>query len=266
MSVSPCINAHTIWISDIHLGFKDCKSTYLHSFLSTIQCDTLFLVGDIVDLWSLKKRIFWPAEHYQILLKLYELANRGTRVVYIPGNHDDPLRHFEGQRMGPIEITREYDYETAKGKKFLVFHGDAMDAYMRHDWLTRFAGDIAYRFLLFLNRWSNRIRKMMGRPYFSLAGQIKENVIGARLAIQRYKLQCINEAKRHGYDGVICGHIHFPELDENDGFTYANTGDWVESCTALTEDYQGNFNLLHFATNMQNMSRDENQESDRKAA
>lgn len=246
MSVSACVHARTIWISDVHLGFRDCKSEYLYNFLSNIQCDTLFLVGDVVDLWSLKKRIFWPEEHYHILLKIYELADKGTRVIYIPGNHDDPFRRFVGEKFGPVEIHMEYDYETADGKTFLIFHGDAMDAYMKFDWLTRFAGDVLYRFLLFINRWGNRFRKWLGRPYFSLAGQIKENVVGARNAINRYKQQCISEAMRRGYDGVVCGHIHASDLDRVKGFTYCNTGDWIESCTALVEDYAGHLRIIHY--------------------
>ncbi|SMF47140.1 UDP-2,3-diacylglucosamine pyrophosphatase LpxH [Alteromonadaceae bacterium Bs31] len=246
MSVSKHVNARTVWISDVHLGFKDCKADYLYTFLDSISCETLYLVGDIVDLWSLKKRVYWPQEHYHLLLKLYELAEKGTRVIYIPGNHDDPMRRFDGQTFGPIEIMHEHVFESANGKRLWILHGDAMDAYMQFDWLTKMTGDIAYCFLLWLNRWGNRLRKLAGRPYFSLAGQIKSNVHGARSAIERYKKQCIEEARRQGYDGVVCGHIHSADLDIHDGFTYANTGDWVESCTALIEDYSGKLNLLHF--------------------
>jgi len=251
MSVVNHLSVRTVWISDIHLGFKDCKADYLYKFLSTLQCDTLYLVGDIVDLWSLKKRIYWPPEHYNILLKLYELADNGTRVIYIPGNHDDPIRHFDGHKFGPIEIFHEKEHKTASGEMLWVLHGDVMDGYMQHSWLTRLTGDIAYCLLLFLNRWGNRIRHWFGRPYFSLAGQIKNNVHGARAAILRYKNQCIEEAKRQGYDGVVCGHIHCADLDTTNNFIYANTGDWVESCTALTEDYSGNLKLLHYIGNLE---------------
>ncbi|WP_188150730.1 UDP-2,3-diacylglucosamine diphosphatase [Teredinibacter waterburyi] len=261
MSVSPHINARTIWISDVHLGFKDCKVEYLFQFLSSIRCDTLYLVGDIVDLWSLKKRIFWPREHYHILLKLYELADKGTRVVYIPGNHDDPMRHFSGQKFGPIEIEHQEVYKTVTGKRLWIFHGDAMDAYMTYDWMTKITGEVAYTFLLFLNRWANRVRKWIGKPYFSLSKQIKENVSGARQAIDRYKQQCIEEAKKRGFDGVVCGHIHYPDLDQTDGFIYANTGDWIESCTALTEDFSGELRLLHFTGDVEWLDNETNQRS-----
>lgn len=251
MAIANHVNARTVWISDVHLGFKDCKADFLYKLLSSLHCDTLYLVGDIVDLWSLKKRIFWPQEHYHILLKLYELADRGTRVIYIPGNHDDPMRRFDGQKFGPIEIAREHEYTMANGKKFWVVHGDAMDAFMKYDWLTKMTGDIAYTLLLFINRWANRFRRMFGLPYFSLAGQIKDNIHGARKAILRYKKQCIEEARSQGYDGVICGHIHAADLDCSNGFTYANTGDWIESCTALTEDYAGKLRLLHFVDSVE---------------
>lgn len=251
MAVSALINARTIFISDVHLGFKDCKADYLYQFLSSIKCETLYLVGDIVDLWSLKRRLFWPEEHYRILLKLYELADQGTRVIYVPGNHDDPLRRFNGQRFGPVEIAHEAKFMTADGKAFLVMHGDAMDVYMQHGWLTKWAGDLAYDLLLFINRWSNRLRKISGRPFYSLAGQVKDNISGAQKAIARYKHECKAEAKRRGFAGVICGHIHYPEYDAEGEITYANTGDWIENCSALIENHAGELQLLHFSDRLE---------------
>lgn len=245
------ISARTIWISDIHLGYRDCKADYLLEFLSDIKCDTLYLVGDVIDLWALKRRFCWPAKHYQVMLKFYELASKGTRVIYVPGNHDEPMRHFCGQLFGPIEIALEHEYTTADGKHLLIMHGDAMDAYINLSWLTRFCGDIAYNFLLFINRWANRFRKWMGRPYFSLAGLIKSNIKGAKAAIETYQNEAMEEARRRGFDGVICGHIHYPALFEANGIRYANTGDWIENCTALVEDYQGKMRLLHYSDQLQ---------------
>lgn len=250
-SASPLISARTIWISDIHLGYRDCQADYLLDFLSRIHCETLYLVGDIVDLWSLKRRFCWPQKHYQVMLKFYELAARGVRVVYVPGNHDEPIRRFCGQLFGPIEIALEHEYTTADGKHLLIMHGDAMDAYINHGWLTRLVGDHGYDFLLFINRWANRFRKWMGRPYFSLAGLIKSNIKGAKAAIETYQQACLAEADRRGYDGVICGHIHSPALFEQDGLRYANTGDWIESCSALVEDHQGKMRLLHYTDQLQ---------------
>lgn len=247
----PLIRGRTIWISDLHLGYRDCKAEYLLAFLEQIQCDTLYLVGDVVDLWALKKRFCWPAQHYQVMLKLYELAGRGVRVIYVPGNHDEPLRRFCGEWLGPIEVALEHEYRGADGKRWLIMHGDAMDAYINLSWITRFGGDIAYGLLLLINRWANRFRRWCGRPYFSLAGLIKSNIGKARAAIETYQAQALAEARRRGFDGVICGHIHAPALFEQKGMHYANTGDWIESCTALVEDYQGTLRLLHYTDQLQ---------------
>jgi UDP-2,3-diacylglucosamine pyrophosphatase LpxH len=164
------INARTVWISDIHLGFRDCKADYLLDFLNHLRCDTLYLVGDIVDLWSLKRRFCWPQKHYQVMLKFYELAAKGVRVIYVPGNHDDPIRHFSGQLFGPIQIAQEHEYVTADGKRLLIMHGDAMDAYINHSWLKRVMGDHGYELLLFINRWTDRVRKLVGPPLFLARG------------------------------------------------------------------------------------------------
>ena len=246
-TTTPLISARTLWISDIHLGFRDSKVDYLLDFLDHIHCDTLYLVGDIVDLWSLKRRFCWPAKHYQVMLKFYELAARGVRVVYVPGNHDVPMRRFDGELFGPIEIAEECEHTTPDGKRLLVMHGDTMDAHINHSWLKRMIGDHGYELLLFINRWSERIRKYIGRPYFSLAGLIKSNIKGAKAAIETYEREALAEAKRRGFDGVVCGHIHYPALREENGLRYANCGDWIENCTALVEDHQGTMRLLHYS-------------------
>jgi len=243
----PLIKGRTVWISDLHLGFRDCKADYLLAFLENLECETLYLVGDIIDLWAMKKRFCWPAEHYQVMLKLYEMAGQGVRVIYVPGNHDEPMRRFTGDLLGPIEVALEHEYRSADGKRWLIMHGDAMDAYINWSCLTRFCGDLGYGLLLAINRWSNRFRRWLGRPYFSLAGLIKRNIRGARAAIETYQSHAMEEARRRGFDGVICGHIHASALFEEDGIHYANTGDWVESCTALVEDYRGHIRLLHYS-------------------
>jgi UDP-2,3-diacylglucosamine pyrophosphatase LpxH len=245
------LNARTVWISDVHLGYRDCKADYLLDFLDQIKCDTLYLVGDIVDTWALKRRFKWPPKHYQVLLKLCELADRGVRVIYVPGNHDDPMRRFSGKFFGAIEVALEYEYISADGKRWLVMHGDAMDNYINLSWITRLCGSMAYGLLLFVNRWSNRLRRWTGRPYFSLAGLIKSNIRGARVAVETYENEAMEEARRRGFDGVICGHIHCPALLEHNGISYANTGDWVENCTALLEDWQGQMQLLHYSDQLQ---------------
>ncbi|WP_084005348.1 UDP-2,3-diacylglucosamine diphosphatase [Gilvimarinus polysaccharolyticus] len=245
------IKGRTIWISDLHLGYRDCKAEYLLQFLDCVQCDTLYLVGDIIDMWALKRKFRWPQKHYQVMLKLYDMANNGTRVIYVPGNHDEPMRRFAGHLFGPIEIIEEHEYTCANGKRYLIMHGDAMDAHINLSHITRVFGDIGYDLLLFINRWANRWRKWRGRPYFSLAGMIKDNIKGAKDAIETYQKAAADEARRRGFDGVICGHIHYPALTESNGIRYCNTGDWIENCTALVEDYSGHMRLLHFSEQAQ---------------
>lgn len=248
---SPLIKGRTVWISDIHLGSRDCKAEYLLKFLDNISCDTLYLVGDIIDMWAMKKKFRWPQQHYNVMLKLYDLANTGTRVIYVPGNHDEPMRRFTGNLFGPIEIIEEHEYTCANGKRYLIMHGDAMDAYINLSHITRFFGDIGYGLLLFINRWANRWRKLMRRPYFSLAGMIKNNIKGAKHAIETYQKEASDEARRRGFDGVICGHIHYPDMCEENGIRYCNTGDWIENCTAIVEDFSGEMRLLHYSDQVQ---------------
>ncbi|MCP8900027.1 UDP-2,3-diacylglucosamine diphosphatase [Gilvimarinus xylanilyticus] len=250
-TTSPLIKGRTVWISDIHLGSRDCKAEYLLKFLDNISCDTLYLVGDIIDMWAMKKKFRWPQQHYNVMLKLYELANNGTRIIYVPGNHDEPMRRFTGNLFGPIEIIEEHEYTCADGKRYLIMHGDAMDAYINLSHLTRFVGDIGYGLLLFINRWANRWRKLMRRPYFSLAGMIKNNIKGAKHAIETYQKEATDEARRRGFDGVICGHIHYPDMCEENGIRYCNTGDWIENCTAIVEDFSGEMRLLHYSDQVQ---------------
>lgn len=248
---STVIKGRTIWISDIHLGSRDCKAQYLLEFLDNISCDTLYLVGDIIDMWAMKRKFRWPKDHYNVMLKLYELANNGTRVIYVPGNHDEPMRRFTGNLFGPIEIIEEHEYTCANGKRYLIMHGDAMDAYINLSHITRLVGDVGYELLLFINRWANRWRKLMRRPYFSLAGMIKNNIKGAKHAIETYQKEACDEARRRGFDGVICGHIHYPAMHNDHGIRYCNTGDWIENCTAIVEDFSGHMRLLHYSDQLQ---------------
>ena len=250
-SISPKIRARAVFISDVHLGFRDCKADYLLSFLDNIETDTLYLLGDIVDLWSLKKRLFWPNTHYDVLKRINEIAASGTRVIYIPGNHDETCREYVGMQWGKIEVHHELIHETARGKKLLLMHGDCLDGAIRLNRFNRIVGDHAYALLLFLNRWHNRIRRRFGYQYWSLAAYIKNRVKNARAAIDVYEEAAIHLAKSRGLDGVVCGHIHQPEIVVKDGMLYCNDGDWVENCTALTEDQTGNMRLLHWSERKQ---------------
>ncbi|MEM9102972.1 MAG: UDP-2,3-diacylglucosamine diphosphatase [Pseudomonadota bacterium] len=240
------LKCRTVFISDVHLGYKDCKAEFLLDFLSKIDCEVLYLLGDIVDLWSLKKRLFWPPAHYEVIRLINQLANNGTRIVYIPGNHDETFRDYADQNWGNVDIRHEVVHETAAGKKLLLFHGDALDSHIRLSWLNQAIGDHAYDFLLFLNRWCNFIRRRFGFDYWSLSTYIKTHVKNAREAVEIFENAAIHEAKKRGLDGVICGHIHKAEILVKEGILYCNDGDWVESCTALTEDFNGRIALLNW--------------------
>lgn len=236
----------TIWLSDIHLGFKDCRAEYLLDFLSRVECDTIYLVGDVVDLWAMKRTLFWPPSHYDVVRRLFHMANSGTRVVYIPGNHDEPFRDYTDNLFGPIEVKREAIYTTVTGKRLLMFHGDILDEHIQLSKWEDLIGDAAYDLLLFLNRWANFFRRRFGRHYWSLATYIKQRIPNARQVIDVFEEAAVREAKRRGLDGVICGHIHQPALKEIDGLLYCNDGDWIENCTVLGETAEGKLELLNW--------------------
>ncbi|MFT5888960.1 MAG: UDP-2,3-diacylglucosamine pyrophosphatase LpxH [Zhongshania sp.] len=249
----------TVWLSDIHLGFKDCRADYLLDFLSQLECETLYLLGDVVDLWALKRSFFWPASHYEVVRQLFKMASEGTRVVYIPGNHDEPLRDYVGHILGPIEIKREAIHTTVGGKRLLMFHGDCLDEHIKLRIWEHFLGDPAYDFLLFLNRWVNFCRRRFGRNYWSLATYIKQHIPSAKQVIKAFEIAAVKEASRRGLDGVVCGHIHQPALSRVNGLLYCNDGDWIENCTLLGETHGGNFELLQWTehqTLLQSMAAD----------
>jgi UDP-2,3-diacylglucosamine pyrophosphatase LpxH len=237
----------TVFLSDIHLGFKDCKAEYLLSFLKSIECDTLYLLGDIVDMWAMKKRFLWPSSHYEVLKAIFKMAKKGTRIIYIPGNHDEPMRDYIENMIGPVEIHEDFVHVTAQEKKLLLFHGDILDSQIRFGKYTKIVGDLAYDLLLFINRWGNFFRRRFGFSYFSLAYYLKNSVKNAREAIEVFEEAAANEAKRRGLDGVVCGHIHQAEIRVIDGILYCNDGDWIESCTAMVEDETGHLEIIHWS-------------------
>lgn len=248
---------NAVWLSDIHLGNKDCKADFVLDFLNQNPAKIVYLVGDVFDFWALKRQFMWPASHQAVLKKLMGLAEAGTRVVYIPGNHDDPCRDFCEKRILNIEIQREAVHKTAAGKRLLMVHGDEFDHVVRCNRLHKLVGDMGYELLLFLNRWGNRIRTRLGLPYWSLAYYIKNRVHNARLAIRSFEEAAAAEARRRGLDGIICGHIHQPEIRTIDGILYCNDGDWVESCTALVEHHNGRIELMHWGDLQQALKCDQ---------
>ncbi|MBN1378326.1 MAG: UDP-2,3-diacylglucosamine diphosphatase [Gammaproteobacteria bacterium] len=243
-----------IWISDTHLGSKGCKADYLIEFLKVHRCETLYLVGDIIDGWRMKRSIYWPQSHSNVIRRILTLAKRGTKVVYITGNHDEFLRKYAEHDFGNIHLVNEALHETRTGKRFLVLHGDKFDVIVRyHKWIA-VLGDIAYNLLLVLNRWYNRIRIGLGYGYWSLSNFLKHRVKQAVNFIGDYELALADECKKRGLDGVICGHIHHAEIRTIDGVEYHNCGDWVESCTALVETRSGSIELVNWIDELESVN------------
>ena len=236
----------TIWISDIHLGTPGCHAYYLLDFLRTHRADTIYLVGDILDGWQLRNGWYWPQAHNDVVQKLLRHARKGTRIVYIPGNHDEQLRQFVGMALGGIAIEEDFIHVTASGKRLLVTHGDLFDSVMRHArWLARL-GSWLYEGLLKVNRWLNVLRQRLGLPYWSMSQYVKHRVKNAVNFISDFERVMTEEARRRGCDGVVCGHIHKAEVREIDGILYCNDGDWVESLSALVETHDGALRLVHW--------------------
>ncbi len=233
-----------IFISDVHLGTRGCKARYLLDFLKHTESDALYLVGDIIDGWALTKTVYWPQAHNDVVQKLLRKARKGTKVVYVPGNHDEAARQFAGLHFGGIAIRNDDVHTTADGRRLWVVHGDFADGVMRHARWLAYVGDTAYSFALWLNDHINRLRIRLGHPYWSLSQYLKHRVKNAVAFITDFELVLLREARRLGYDGVVCGHIHKAEIREVGDMIYANDGDWVESLTALVETLDGHLKIV----------------------
>jgi len=237
------IRLRSVFLSDVHLGSRDCQARELLEFLGAIEVDHLYLVGDIIDLWSLRKSFYWPQEHNEVLRAILEMAREGTAVTYIPGNHDEELREFCGSVFGNLRIRRRFVHSTADGREFLVLHGDEFDTAVKCSrWLAS-CGAAAYDFTMRLNRVMNATRRFFGLGYWSLAGYLKLRLPNAVRYVAAFEHAAAQAAIQRDLDGVVCGHIHRAGIREIDGVTYCNDGDWVESCTALTEDLNGRLSL-----------------------
>jgi UDP-2,3-diacylglucosamine pyrophosphatase LpxH len=236
----------SIWISDTHLGSRGCKAEFLLDFLQHNQADHLYLVGDIIDGWALRKRWYWDAFHDQILHLLFERAQRGTKVTYVSGNHDEFLRPFIHHQITAISLEDEVVHTTADGRKFLVLHGDQFDGVMQFARWLAILGDWIYERLLVVNNVYNRLRRRMGYPYWSLSAYLKHKTKSAVNFISAFEETLAKEAKKRQLDGIICGHIHHAEIRDIDGVLYCNDGDWVESCTALVEEWDGSLHVVRW--------------------
>ncbi|HZN46077.1 MAG TPA: UDP-2,3-diacylglucosamine diphosphatase [Ramlibacter sp.] len=236
----------SVFISDLHLGTAGCQAGPLLDFLRSHTSDHLFLVGDIVDGWQLRKRWYWPQAHNDVVQKLLRRARKGCRVVYVPGNHDEFARQFVGHHFGGIEVVAEAVHVTATGQRLWVIHGDHFDGVIQcAKWLAH-VGDTLYEFTLRMNRHLNLLRGRLGLPYWSLSAYLKHKVKKALNYVTDYETAVAHEARRRGHQGVVCGHIHRAEMRRIDGVLYCNDGDWVESRTALVEHHDGRLELVHW--------------------
>ncbi|MGY1426308.1 UDP-2,3-diacylglucosamine diphosphatase [Lysobacter sp. A289] len=236
----------TIWISDTHLGTSGCKAEFLLDFLKWNDSDTLYLVGDIIDGWRLRKGWHWPQSHNDVIQKVLRKARKGTRVVYVPGNHDEFARAYVNHAFGGIEVVHEIVHRTADGRRLLVTHGDLFDGVVQQARWLALLGDTLYTLILALNHWFNRARARLGFGYWSLSQYLKHKAKSAVAFITDFELALVREARRRGFDGVVCGHIHKAEIRMVDGMLYCNDGDWVESLTALVEDHAGQLRIVEW--------------------
>ena len=234
----------TLFISDVHLGSRAAKAGFLIDFLRHHEAETIVLVGDIVDGWRLKRNWYWPQAFNDVTQKLLRKARKGTRIIYIPGNHDEFLRDFPGMHFGGVEVADRIIHEAADGKRYLVLHGDEFDVVVRHARVVAYLGDWAYDAAIAINVVFAAIRRKLGLPYWSFSSWAKQQVKTAVNFIGEFQKVVAEEARRNGADGVICGHIHHAVIADIDGIRYINSGDWVESCTAIAEHHDGTMELI----------------------
>ena len=238
----------TIFLSDLHLGSKSAQAELLLDFLKHNHAHKIYLVGDIVDGWQLKKGWYWPQAHNDVVQKILRAARKGSRVIYVPGNHDEFARDYTGLTFGGIEVANESIHETVNGRKYLIMHGDQFDIVVCNARWLALLGDWAYQLAIVANTWFNKVRKIYGVGYWSLSAWAKMKVKNAVNFIGDFEKTLAAEARRRGFDGVICGHIHHAIIRKIDGIDYVNTGDFVESCTAIVEHEDGRLEILYWRT------------------
>jgi len=242
-----------IWISDVHLGTRGCKANFLLEFLKHNEAEYVYLLGDIIDGWRLKKGWHWPQKHNDVVQKLLRKARKGSNVVYVPGNHDEFARDFLDMQFGGIEVKEEAEHITADGRRMLMLHGDKYDGVMKYaKWLAHL-GDWAYETLLVINHYFNIVRRKLGYDYWSLSAYLKHKVKNAVSFISDFEELVAGAAKKDNMDIVVCGHIHKAELRFVDQVLYCNTGDWVESCTAMVESSDGQLSIVHWSDNQETL-------------
>ncbi|MDW6026448.1 UDP-2,3-diacylglucosamine diphosphatase [Mesorhizobium sp. BAC0120] len=236
----------SLFLSDIHLGSKIAKAEYLLDFLKHHDAETIYLVGDIVDGWRLRRSWHWPQSHNDVIQKLLRKGRKGASIIYIAGNHDEFLRPFQGVHFGGIVVADRVLHKAADGRNFLVIHGDQFDAIVHNVRWLAYLGDKAYDLSIIINRTVSSVRRLLGLPYWSFSSWAKVKVKKAVKFISHFQMIVVDDARRHDVDGVICGHIHHAAMEMMDGIQYINTGDWVESCTAVVEHFDGRMEIIHW--------------------
>jgi UDP-2,3-diacylglucosamine pyrophosphatase LpxH len=247
----------SVFVSDVHLGYADCQAEYLLDFLRSLRCERLYLVGDIIDFENMSLRPYWHASHSAVIAEILAIAARGTRVTYIPGNHDALLRNFAGQRFAGVEIALDALHVGADGRRYRVSHGDEFDAESDAPaWLLKL-GDVLQGFVCAMNRRCNALRRRFGLRYQPLSILLKTRIGAAWRFISDFEKRVAASARSKGLDGHICGHIHYARMQDHDGVLYINDGDWVEHCTGLVEHHDGTLELLHWTEQQLTLARRE---------
>ena len=251
------LSYRSVFVSDVHLGYASCRADYLLDFLRSLRCERLYLVGDIVDLENMAKRPYWHPSHGEVVAEILAIAARGTRVTYIPGNHDASLRRLAGQRIAGVEFALDAVHVAADGRRYRVSHGDEFDDHAATPaWLLRL-GDVLQGFVCAMNRHCNALLRLFGWRYRPLSILLKTRIATAFRFIREFEQRVADDARAAGFDGHICGHIHYAHLHEHDGVVYINDGDWVEHCTGLVEHHDGTFELLHWTEQRLTLARRE---------
>ncbi|MEL7538707.1 MAG: UDP-2,3-diacylglucosamine diphosphatase [Pseudomonadota bacterium] len=241
------VTYRSVFVSDVHLGTSASRAADLLDFLNTVQTERLYLVGDIIDIEQMRGRSSFTPDHHKVVARLLALADEGTEVIYIPGNHDREVRALVGSTLRGVKVLIEDTHVAADGKRYLVTHGDVLDQHVRKHNKFELFGAAAYHLLLEIDVQINKLRSRFGRDYFPISARLKQSVASAKRYIDKFESFAAKYARKRGFDGIICGHIHKPEIREIHGVCYANDGDWVEHRSALTEDEHGQLALLHWS-------------------
>ena len=266
-TVTPLYPNHyrAIFISDVHLGFRGCQAEYLLDFLHSTTCNYLYLVGDIVDVWNMKRGLYWPQTHNNVVRSILGKAKHGTKVIYVPGNHDEVFRDHEGTVFGNVSIKLDDVHTTANGRRLLILHGDEFDSVVKCAKYLSVLGNYAYDWLLAVNRYFNSLRRHLGLGYWSLAAYLKQKVKNAVNYISGFEDAVTREVKKRKVDGLVCGYIHHAAVKKINGLDYLNCGDWVESCTALVEHFDGRIELISWIEQIESLKQAEMENADANA-